>query len=60
MNYQLSPEDMIKFLREASEYFKNRSTGGEDRAYWSNVMNSSKCSSIADWIETTIKGVTVR
>lgn len=37
----------IEFLEEAARYFENRPTGGEDRAYWSNVYNSENCRKIA-------------
>ncbi len=38
----------VVFLREAARYFTNRSTGGEDRAHWSNVYNARNCLRIAD------------
>jgi hypothetical protein len=60
MGYVLTPTGMIDFLREASRYFANRPTGGEDSAYWANVKNSSNCTAIADWIENLQKGVVVK
>ena len=37
----------VGFLREASRYFRCRSTGGEDSAHWSNVYNADACLRIA-------------
>lgn len=36
----------IIFLGESARYFENRPTGGEDRAYWSNVFNAENCRKI--------------
>jgi hypothetical protein len=50
----LNPEDAIKFLEEAAHYFENRPTGGEDKAYWSNVYNAENCRKIAEMIKKTL------
>lgn len=42
----------IAFLDEAARYFETRSTGDEDRAYWSNVYNAKNCRDIAALIGT--------
>lgn len=47
----MTPEIAIKFLEEASRYFANRPTNGEDKAHWSNIYNSENCLKIADLIE---------
>lgn len=52
----MTNQDMVEFLREASRYFLNRDTNGEDKAYWSNVYNSEKCNKIADYLEELKKG----
>lgn len=44
-------KNMVKFLEEASRYFKNRPTGGEDKAYWSNVINADRCNEIAEFLK---------
>lgn len=36
-----------EWLEEAATYFENRSTGGEDMAYWANFANAERCRSIA-------------
>lgn len=40
-------EAYIIFLNEAADYFEQRPTNGEDRAYWSNVFNAETCRKIA-------------
>ena len=47
----LMADKTVEFLREAANYFANRPTNGEDRAYWANVYNSEKCIRAADEIE---------
>lgn len=47
----LMADKTVEFLREAANYFANRPTNGEDRAYWANVYNSEKCIKAADEIE---------
>ena len=47
----LMKDKTVEFLREAANYFANRPTNGEDRAYWANVYNSEKCIKAADEIE---------
>ena len=44
-------EQLVKFLRLASDYFENRDTEGEDRVYWANVYNAEKCIAAADMLE---------
>lgn len=51
----LMKDKTVEFLREAANYFANRPTNGEDRAYWANVYNSEKCVKAADEIEATRK-----
>ena len=51
----LMADKTVEFLREAANYFANRPTNGEDRAYWANVYNSEKCVKAADEIEATRK-----
>lgn len=41
----------VAFLREAARYFRNRPTGGEDMAFWSNVYNAENCERIAKRLE---------
>lgn len=41
----------VIFLNEASRYFSNRETHGEDKAFWANVANAETCSRIASLIE---------
>lgn len=43
----ITKEAAIEFLEKAASYFESRSTGGEDRAYWSNVYNARNCRLIA-------------
>lgn len=43
--------DLPAFLREAASYFRNRPTGGEDKAHWANVFNAENCEKAADEIE---------
>lgn len=40
--------EMVAFLKEASEYFSKRDTGGEDRAFWANVYNAENCLKAAE------------
>ena len=42
-NGNLQVQDATAFLEEASRYFENRPTHGEDRAHWSNVHNAENC-----------------
>ncbi len=44
-------ENAIIFLEKASEYFANRPTHGEDKAYWANVMNSDRCKEIIEMLK---------
>lgn len=48
----INVEDARIFLTEASKYFANRPTGGEDRAYWANVYNSENCTKTLQLIES--------
>ena len=41
-------ERLAKFQDNATIYFVNRPTGGEDRAHWSNVANSETCEKTAN------------
>lgn len=41
------------FLMEAARYFRGRETGGEDRAFWSNVYNAENCEKIAAMLTPT-------
>ncbi len=41
-------ESLILFLLEAANYFRNRDTGGEDKAHWANVINAEKCTLVAE------------
>lgn len=41
---------LVAFLEEAARYFTNRPTGGEDRAYWSNIFNAENCTKAASFI----------
>lgn len=50
MSDRITSELAEEFLEQASRYFHNRPTGGEDMAHWSNVTNSENCRSIADLI----------
>lgn len=34
---------LVAFLNEAAVYFERRDTGGEDSAFWSNVVNAENC-----------------
>lgn len=45
---KLSLDEMISFLGGTAEYFENKPTEGEDRAYWSNVYNAERCRQIAE------------
>lgn len=57
----MTPDAAKTFLREASRYFENRPTGGEDAAFWSNAANSTNCKEIADMIENKVlSGCAVR
>ena len=47
----ISPSAAVAFLLEAASYFRNRPTGGEDMAFWSNVTNAENCERIAFLIE---------
>jgi len=42
---------MILFLTEAQNYFRNRPTGGEDRAYWANEQNADSCAQIVERLQ---------
>ena len=46
----------VDFLLEAARYFENRPTGGEDRAYWSNVYNAENCRKIANVLRAGVDG----
>ena len=48
---KMTPEKAIEFLNEAAIYFKNRDTGGEDKAYWANIINAECCLAIASLID---------
>lgn len=48
----INKEGAISFLKEAARYFENRSTGGEDSAYWANVYNAENCRKIIELLET--------
>jgi hypothetical protein len=52
-----TPENLVKFLREASKYFSNRPTGGEDSAYWANIYNAENCIAAAELIEKEVIGL---
>ena len=56
----LMKDKTVEFLREAANYFANRPTNGEDRAYWANVYNSEKCIKAADEIEQLRNHVAVQ
>lgn len=47
----MTPSEAIKFLEEAAKYFENRDTGGEDKAYWSNVYNAENCRKVAELVK---------
>lgn len=49
----MTAKEAIDFLNEASRYFLNRPTNGEDKAHWSNVYNSENCKKVADYIKST-------
>ncbi len=51
----MSVNDAIKWLEEASLYFQNRDTHGEDMAYWSNVYNAENCKQIIELLTTRSK-----
>ena len=44
----MNKKQAVEFLEEASNYFKNRVTNGEDKAYWANVYNSESCKKVID------------
>lgn len=46
----MTKEQAIAFLLKAARYFENRPTGGEDRAYWSNVYNAENWRKIAEML----------
>ena len=48
----ISPQAAIDWLAEASRYFENRPTKGEDSAIWSNIYNSRNCLKIANLIKS--------
>lgn len=50
MDWQRAAE----FLDDAARYFRNRDTGGEDMAHWSNVYNGDNCEKIARMIREQI------
>lgn len=52
---KLTIDDAIQFLDGAANYFANRPTEGEDRAYWANVANSERCKAIRDWLISETK-----
>lgn len=47
----------IEFMNEAATYFENRATGGEDKAFWSNVYNAENCRRVAGLLSALSKGV---
>lgn len=49
-----------EWLEEAARYFENRSTGGEDMAFWANVSNAERCRSIAQSLRSQPAGVRVK
>lgn len=44
----MSKSEAVEFLTKAATYFENRPTGGEDRAYWSNIYNAENCRKIVE------------
>lgn len=38
------------FLIEAARYFERRQIGGEDSAYWANVLNAANCREAAHYM----------
>lgn len=48
----MKPAEAQEWLLEASRYFAKRDTGGEDRAFWANRINSDNCRFIAQLIGT--------
>jgi hypothetical protein len=50
-----TPDNMIKFLEKAEKYFLNRPTGGEDKAYWANEINASRCEEIIEYLKKETK-----
>ena len=49
-----------EWLEEAARYFENRSTGGEDMAFWANVSNAERCRSIAQSLRSQPEPAGVR
>lgn len=51
LSTEMTKEKAVKFLDEAARYFDKRPTGGEDRAFWSNVYNAENCRKISEFIK---------
>ena len=43
--------EAISWLEACARYFEKLDTGGEDKAYWSNVYNAQNARNIADLIK---------
>lgn len=50
---QLTKDEAVLFLLEIANYFNNRPTHGEDRAFWSNVYNSENCLKVVNLLRET-------
>lgn len=44
----------LKFLEDAAKFFENRPTGGDDMAFWANVVNADICRGIAIRMEALL------
>jgi hypothetical protein len=45
-------EQAIAWLDECARYFGKRDTGGEDRAFWSNIYNAENAKAIRDLLQS--------
>lgn len=48
-------ERLALWALEASRYFSNRDTGGEDRAYWAGVANSATSEKLAATLRALVR-----
>jgi hypothetical protein len=45
---RITDDDLAAFLRGCAAYFRGRSTGGEDAAYWVNESCAERCEIAAE------------